>query len=271
MADNAKDNSNQNRHNDYSLDEDAIRDSIERTQPKKSGPLKFIFLDFGRKTHYQSIKLNFKPHLSNFLAFLSPTCPKCGSSILMRDHRIPFSYKDNVLWFCGGSRCDYSIVAPNNFKKLKQAIVPSAYSLARDKWLNLSEDEKLKNIANHYLYAKIYLVFFLIIFVYALYHAFASSFFVFMHVFSFSLFIFLLSITRAYRAWQMRTGLIFMKNSPFLAWFKYAPSRYSLEWWDGVNPLPVEVLDKLEVFYSDDDLGHKHTVVNDTNQEDGIQ
>lgn len=46
------------------LDEAAIKQAIEANQPRKSGILKRIFFDFGRKSHWSSARKGFLPHLS---------------------------------------------------------------------------------------------------------------------------------------------------------------------------------------------------------------
>ncbi|MCF1283208.1 hypothetical protein [Acinetobacter pittii] len=58
------------------LDEAAIKQAIEASQPRKSGILKRIFFDFGRKSHWSSARKGFLPHLSNIRSMLSPTCPE---------------------------------------------------------------------------------------------------------------------------------------------------------------------------------------------------
>ncbi len=59
-------------------------------------------------------------------------------------------------------------------------------------------------------------------------------------------YLYMVSINSAYRAWQVRTGLLCLPNSPFLAWFRYAPKKYSLSVvWRQKLDLPVETLNKL--------------------------
>lgn len=228
------------------LDEAAIKQAIEENKPKKPGVLRAIFFDFGRKTQWSSMKTGFDPHKSNIKSMLSPICPSCGKSILMHDNRIPRSFKGNVNWTCGNPICDFEIIAPNNFNKLKKHIADTQYPIAQKRLSSLSEAEKETLIKNHFFSAKLYLCLVVLASIYAVYMMFkAEHALLLMPGLLLIALFYLWSITAAYRAWQVRTGLLFLPNSPFLAWFRYAPSKYNLDWYDGVNPLPVETLELL--------------------------
>lgn len=228
------------------LDEAAIKQAIEDNQPKKPGVFRTVFLDFGRKTHWSSMKLGFGPHLSNIKSMLSPICPQCGKSILMHDNRIPRSFKGNVNWSCGNPICTFEMVAPNNFNKLKKQIADTQYPIAQKRLSQLSETEKENLIKNHFFTAKLYLCLTILASIYAIYMMFKASHIILMipGILLISLF-YLWSIKSAFRAWQIRTGLLFLPNSPFLAWYRYAPAKYNLKWYDGENPLPIETLEHL--------------------------
>ena len=139
------------------LDEAAIKQAIEASQPRKSGILKRVFFDFGRKTHWSSARKGFLPHLSNIRSMLSPTCPECGKSILMHDNRIPRSYKGNVNWVCAHPLCEYEIVAPNNFKQLKRLIANTHYPRGQERLASMSNDEIDKLVKNHQFSSYLYL------------------------------------------------------------------------------------------------------------------
>lgn len=49
-------------------------------------------------------------------------------------------------------------------------------------------------------------------------------------------YLYMVSINSAYRAWQVRTGLLFLPNSPFLAWFRYAPKNIAYR---GMTAKPI--------------------------------
>ncbi|HCA5183812.1 TPA: hypothetical protein MW242_003458 [Acinetobacter baumannii] len=228
------------------LDEAAIKQAIEENQPKKSGIIRTVFFDFGRKTHWSSARKGFLPHLSNVMSMLSPNCPMCGKSILMHDNRIPFKFKGNVVWFCGSPICDYEIIAPNSFNLLKKQIANTHYVIAQERLAMFSEAEKLALISSHFFKSKLYLLLSLLAVVYTIYMTFMAQYkFLVLPGYLFVFLFVIYSIRWAYRAWQIRTGMLFLPNSPFLAWFRYAPSRYNLDWYDGKNPLPKDVLDRL--------------------------
>ena len=229
------------------LDEAAIKQSIEDNAPRKSGILRTIFFDFGRKTQYQSMKLNFLPHLSNVKAFLSPICPNCGTSILMYDSRIPRSYKGNVNWQCGNLDCNFELVGPKNFRKIKQQIGATFYDFGQDRLANISDEDRDKIILGHLSRAKLFLGLTVLMALYLIY--------IFMHattiwpcipVVLFLFFFYIQSTTYAYRAWQVCTGILFLPSNPFLACYLYAPYKYNLDWYTGSNPLPEEILEQLQ-------------------------
>lgn len=228
------------------LNEVAIKQAIEDNQPRKPGVLRRVFFDFGRKTHWSSAKKGFLPHLSNVRSMLSPTCPECGKSVLMRDNRIPRSYKGNVNWVCGHPLCEFEIIAPNNFKKLKKLIADTHYPKGQARLASMSQAERDELIKNHQFSSYLYLALCMFTGIYVIYMFFKALYpLLVVPGVLLVLYLFMVSINSAYRAWQVRTGLIFLPNSPFLAWFRYAPKKYSLDWYDGKHPLPIETLNKL--------------------------
>lgn len=228
------------------LDDAAIKQAIEASQPRKSGILKRVFFDFGRKTHWSSARKGFLPHLSNIRSMLSPTCPECGKSILMHDNRIPRSYKGNVNWVCAHPLCEYEIVAPNNFKQLKRLIANTHYPRGQERLASMSNDEIDKLVKNHQFSSYLYLALSMFTGLYVVYMFFKALYpMLVVPGVLLVFYLYMVSINSAYRAWQVRTGLLFLPNAPFLAWFRYAPKKYSLSWYDGKNPLPVETLNKL--------------------------
>lgn len=229
------------------LDEAAIKQSIEDNAPRKHGILRTVFFDFGRKTQYQSMKLNFLPHWSNVKAFLSPICPDCGTSILMYDSRIPRSYKGNVNWACGNLDCNFELVGPKSFRKIKQQIGSTFFEFGQDRLANISDADRDKLITGHLSKAKLFLGITVFMGVYLIYiYTHAATIWPCLPVILLATFFYIQSITYAYRAWQICTGMLFLPSNPFLAWYRYAPSKYNLDWYNGYNPLPENILEQLQ-------------------------
>ena len=144
----------------------------------------------------------------------------------MHDNRIPRSYKGNVNWVCAHPLCEYEIVAPNNFKQLKRLIANTHYPRGQERLASMSNDEIDKLVKNHQFSSYLYLALSMFTGLYVVYMFFKALYpMLVVPGVLLVFYLYMVSINSAYRAWQVRTGL--------------------LSWYDGKNPLPVETLNKL--------------------------
>lgn len=167
-------------------------------------------------------------------ALSSPICPICANGILMFNKKAIPNELGNVRWFCSnGKECSYSIFAEPSLLKISSVLNNSKIQeVGRLRWEALSEEDKAELIDRHFFRANLFrsfaacLVAFILIMAYMHY--------IWGTVISLLCLIYIVlgSLRWCYRAWQIKTGSVYLESSAFIHWIKNAEEYYSLDWLD---------------------------------------
>lgn len=167
-------------------------------------------------------------------ALSSPICPICAEGILMYNKKAIPNTQGNVKWFCSNDKaCNYSIFAEPSLIKINSTLSNTKIQeVGRIRWENLSEQDKAELIESHFLKANLFrsfgvcLVFFVILMAYMhmLWGVVVSMICL--------AYVALSSIRWCYRAWQIKTGMVYQNRSPFIDWVRSAEAYYNLDWVD---------------------------------------
>lgn len=164
----------------------------------------------------------------------SPICPQCNNGILMYDQTSVV--RNQVEWFCSNSNlCNFSTISEPSFSKIEQKIqeiLPSLKNASYQKWKSLTEDEKQNLISRHLLQSKIYLFLTAIVLSIICAEILYSFYFVALLMIPLTCLTYLIALKWGYRAWQVKTGKVFLPKSPFILWLKTAKKYHNVDWVD---------------------------------------
>ena len=167
----------------------------------------------------------------------SPICVMCNSGILMHQKdQVPVN--GQVLWFCSNdTACSFSVWAASSNKDVlmmdvRQKINKDISTVGQNRWTDLSEAEKENLIEGHLSKANMLKWVTLVlggILIFDLVMQFWWAFIMMLPVMCLAA---VLSVKWCYRAWQIKTGNIFLPESMFMNWLKTAKEYYSVDWVD---------------------------------------
>lgn len=183
----------------------------------------------------------------SFRGVTSPICVMCNGGILMHSqNQIPVD--GEVLWFCSNSECSFRIsAAPANkdilMLDVRQKLNTDINLVGQNRWSELSESEKEDLIDGHLAKAKMLGWVSLVLFLLTIFEIVMQFWWALMMMLPVLLLALLLSVKWGYRAWQIKTGNVFLPNSMFVDWLKTAESYYSVDWVDQENKEEGEVDD----------------------------
>lgn len=173
----------------------------------------------------------------SFRALSSPICPACSNGILMHDIKeIPQDGK--VLWFCSKApTCGFNMLAPPAaggllMNGINDALQQNIKTLGADRWERLTETEKAELIESHLMKAVLYRNVSFIALLFCFVQAYFSIWFGLILVLMMTALGVLLSLKWGYRAWQIKTGNVYLPKSKFVWWLKNAPNFYHIGWVD---------------------------------------
>lgn len=208
----------------------------------KKGILHFWYVKVPLKIlNVGSIKDNNALLVDSYRALTSKACPLCSQGILMFNRNIE-PQAEGVQWFCSRNPvCAYTVMGPPSGALeinpvINEIVDGQALQLGRGRWEKLSKNEKEELITSHLEKAKIYRAFalfsFLMFGIQLVLFFVKSSMFLYSSIFIFFVMAYLtiLSLDWAYRAWQIKTGNVFLQENPFLGWLKNAEQYYSVDW-----------------------------------------
>lgn len=179
----------------------------------------------------KSLHQNNKFIVNSIKGISSPTCIQCNQGILMYDKNKVIN--NEVEWFC--SKCDFTIIAGSSFSSVRdelQHCLPEVVQSKRSLWHDLTDQEKDELIKGHLSASKIYLFITFLLILFFGYQIYAKSILGILFAVSVLLFAFISSLKWGYRAWQVKSGNLFLAKSPFVCWLKNAKHYYSVDWVD---------------------------------------
>lgn len=169
----------------------------------------------------------------------SPICVICNGGILMHNpNQVPVN--GQVKWFCSNSLCSFEVWAASASKDVlmldvRKKIHTDISDLGRDRWSELSESEKQDLVVGHLSKASMLRWVSVFLFMLIIFEIVMQFWWALMMMLPVLCLAILLSLKWCYRAWQIKTGNVFMPNSMFMDWLKTAESYYSVDWVDSKN------------------------------------
>lgn len=169
----------------------------------------------------------------------SPMCPICSNGLMMYNlSSEPINGK--VRWFCSNKSCTFKIWAEPAtgsilMDGINKALKENVGELGKGRWESLSEEEKDELIDSHLSKAILYRNLSFLMILICLVEVCFQMWWGVSLLFSLTLLVSAISIKWGYRAWQIKTGSVFMEYSPFLDWIRTADKYYSVDWVDNVT------------------------------------
>lgn len=237
----------------YVPTEQEIQETLFRKQNVvqrwKNSPSKRAFVFFKmpyRATTIDNLVNSTKEIKSNYVACNSVICPNCSSGIMMRDSQINPQFQGNVEWFCSNnSNCDFIVYALPTFIDLKIRIKEPAYDIGQMRLKAMSNIDRNELINEHMAKARMFLfasVFFFVVF---FWNILFQRWILCIQFLIITLVAFAFAVKWAYRAWQIKSGNVFLKHSPFVGWFVHAPKWFSLKWYDNDSAAAQKLNDEV--------------------------
>ena len=172
----------------------------------------------------------------SFRGVTSPICVICNKGILMHSqNQLPLD--GQVQWFCSNQTCTYRVWAkPANkdplMSDVRSKLEVGIGELAGNRWSDLTEDQKDELIKSHLSKGRMFLWaagFLLLLLIYDAFNKYVFAALM-------TLPIYILAVVLAskwfYRAWQVKTGNVFLPESKFIWWIKNADDWLSVDWVD---------------------------------------
>lgn len=170
----------------------------------------------------------------------SPICVMCNSGILMhRKDQLPVN--GQVLWFCSNdTACSFTVWAASSNKDIfmsdvRQKINTDIHVVGQNRWDDLNDSEKQSLIDGHLSKANMLKWVALFLMALIIFEAVMGYWWALIMMFPVWGLSILLSVKWCYRAWQIKTGNVFLPNSMFMDWLKNADEYYSVDWVDQSN------------------------------------
>lgn len=167
-------------------------------------------------------------------ALSSPICPICAEGILMYNKRLVANEQGNVKWFCSNEKsCNYYIFAEPSLLKINSTLNNTKIKeVGRIRWEALTDDDKKELIEGHFLRANLFRSFGVCLVLFVILMAFMQMTWGVIVSLICLAYVALSSLRWCYRAWQIKTGLVYQDRAPFIDWVRSAGAYYSLDWVD---------------------------------------
>lgn len=187
-----------------------------------------------RNLNIASLTQNQQSINDSIRALSSPICPICANGILMYNKRAIPNEQGNVKWFCSNHKdCTFTIFAEPSLLKISAAVNNSNIrEVGRLRWEALTVEEKDELIESHFFKAILYRSFAICLIVFLLIMAYMHFIWGMCITIMCLAYVALGSLRWCYRAWQIKTGNVYLESSPFIHWLKTAEKYYSLDWVD---------------------------------------
>ena len=232
----------------------------------KNSPSKRAFVFFKmpfRATTLDNLVNSTQEIKTNFIASYSIVCPSCSSGIMMRDKDINKKYNGLVEWYCSSSNCNFSVYALPTHNDLKIRIKEPAYEIGQVRLKSMTNEERNGLIDQHMGKSKLFRYTSFFFFIVFFWNLLFQRWVLVSHFFIIFIVTFAFSIKWSYRAWQIKSGNVYLKHAPFIGWFLHAPKWFSLDWYDNdvstAEKLNEEALEKHYEAMNEVRTKHKET------------
>lgn len=234
-----------NRLNGYAKQEKFNR--IEHHYNKK-GILHYWYVKVPLKVlNVGSIKDSNQLLTDSYRSLTSRICPLCGQGMLMFNRNAE-PVDGNVMWFCSKEPvCNYEVFGPPSGimelnPDINSIVDVDALRIGKGRWEALTKEEKEELISSHLEKAKIYRAFTMFMgamlclqMVLFMFKSAAIFLWTFIFLLALTSYLALISVSWAYRAWQIKTGNVYLPESPFPLWLRTAEKYFSVDWVDEQN------------------------------------
>lgn len=212
------------------------KDVVDRLYDKK-GIIYSMYVKMPLKIlNVGSLKDSQKFMRDSYRSVASPMCVMCNKGIMMhKPDQAPID--GEVKWFCSNGKCGYSVWAkPASsdiaMMDIRQKLSANVVDLGRGRWEALSEEEKTELISSHLSKARMFKVTSIALLVFILIELIMQWWWAASMMMGVVLLTLFMSIKWCYRAWQIKTGNVFLEKSMFMHWLNTADSYFSVDWVD---------------------------------------